>query len=281
MEILQTVKMLAQDNDDMHINFHINSMPWRHKHVHDYWEIQIMFVGKVDNYINQHSNVLTADMVQILRPDDVHYLEYASKQRYECLNLEIKKDFFQKTCNIFYPDLFDYLLQYNDKIPAFQLDEIALYKIKEKVALAQQKINIIDETRQFYLTEILTECLIAFIYQHFIYRKKQAYSFSDTFIRTLQKPENIGLRLHEVCEKFPCNVEYVIRQFKQDGKETPNKVFREIKLKYACGLLRTTEYSLEVIANAIGFNSVEHFNRIFKEKFEMMPSAYRQKYYRK
>ena len=281
MDFLQTVKMLCQNEEGMRINFHVNSIPWRHRHIHDYWEVQVMLLGEVENQINQHSHFLKKCEVQILRPNDVHYMKLARNQNYECLNLEIKKDIFSKICEVFYPQILNELFIFKECVPAFILPDSSLLKIRDLLVFAQQKVDILDPDRQFLIMEILMECLFAFINQNFVHNTIQEYSFSETLIKMMKKSENIGLKLNEVCKKFPCQVMYAIRKFKEEGRETPNKVFRKIKLDYACGLLRTTQYSLEIVADIIGFHNTGYFCRIFEEEIGMKATEYRTKYYRK
>lgn len=279
--MINRVKMLMQNNPEVKINFHINTVPWRSLHMHEYWEIQVMLSGKVGNTINSNSHVLEYGEVQIVRPDDKHQMSYANRKSYECLNLEIKEEVFIQICNSLYPGCLENLLSYTESVPVFHLSEMVLYEFRKLISYTMQKVELIDKSRQFFLLKILIKCLCEYIDTRFIQSTIEEYSFTDNFIRLLELPENVGLRLHEVCEKFPCNVEYVIRKFKTSGLESPNIVFRKIKLRYACGILRTTEYSISNVSNMIGFGSVGHFNALFKEEYGMLPAEYRKKYSRK
>lgn len=274
-------RMWHSDYEELRINFHINSLPWKHKHTHDYWEIQIMLSGEAQNIINEEKQVLSQGEVQILRPDDLHYLTDIDCKRYACLNLEIKKSMFTNLCKLIYPNCLECLLSYENRVPSFFLPEAAMSKIKEWMHCAQREIDIIDENRQFFLTRIFLESLNFFITHKCMTQHEEGYSFSDKLIEIMRKPDNIDLKLWEICEKFPCSVEYAIRTFAQEGKETPNKEFRKIKLAYACGLLRTTEYKIVAISEMVGFSSLWHFNKIFIEYYGESPAAYRKKYFRR
>ena len=46
-------------------------------------------------------------------------------------------------------------------------------------------------------------------------------------------------------------------------------------MKRAKSLLKNSGMTVENIAYAVGYQNVEHFNRIFKKKFEMTPIQYR------
>ena len=52
----------------------------------------------------------------------------------------------------------------------------------------------------------------------------------------------------------------------------------EYRLTMASRLLLSSESSILDIAAEVGFDNLSYFNRIFKKRFEMTPSAYRKKY---
>ena len=279
-EILKTEMYHAED-ENLRINFHINMSPWSYLHIHSYWEIQILLDGEVTNVINNSTHTLSRGEIQILRPSDVHLLKHASLKQYECLNLEIKLDNFARICNELHPQCLKLLEAKVDRLPVLFLNDSNLTKIKDCVRHAQQELDVVDEKRQYYLTKILIICLEEFINNEIINEKKEKYSFSDEFVKRMSRPENIGLKLNEICKQIPCSVEYAIRMFKSEGKSAPNKVFRKIKLDYACGLLRFTEYKIISISEIIGFGSLWYFNKIFLEAYGITPSQYRKKYFRK
>ncbi|MCD8044590.1 MAG: AraC family transcriptional regulator, partial [Tannerellaceae bacterium] len=55
---------------------------------------------------------------------------------------------------------------------------------------------------------------------------------------------------------------------------TPLEFVRNIKLKYACNLLKNKSASISEIAYATGFSSPKYFTKCFKEEFGMTPTEY-------
>jgi AraC-like DNA-binding protein len=49
----------------------------------------------------------------------------------------------------------------------------------------------------------------------------------------------------------------------------------DIRVGHACKLLSKGELDIAEVAYHSGFNNITHFNRKFKEKKKMTPSAYR------
>lgn len=49
-------------------------------------------------------------------------------------------------------------------------------------------------------------------------------------------------------------------------------------MKKARTLLKNGNMTVENIAYSVGYQNVEHFNRLFKKKYEMTPVQYRNSY---
>ena len=60
--------------------------------------------------------------------------------------------------------------------------------------------------------------------------------------------------------------------------KTPSEIVRDLRLKHACILLQRTNINMSELAGHVGFATGEHFINIFKERFGISPSEYRQKY---
>ena len=52
-------------------------------------------------------------------------------------------------------------------------------------------------------------------------------------------------------------------------------IVMELRLRYACLLLETTDYVLQYIAEEAGFNTLRTFYRQFKKKYKFTPTEYR------
>lgn len=48
-----------------------------------------------------------------------------------------------------------------------------------------------------------------------------------------------------------------------------------IKINNACDMLKNTDTSILEISNTLGYASLSHFNRVFKEYIGITPASYR------
>jgi AraC family transcriptional regulator, arabinose operon regulatory protein len=63
--------------------------------------------------------------------------------------------------------------------------------------------------------------------------------------------------------------------FKEETGTTLAQFVRELRLKRAEGLLRTTFLTIKEVANQVGIKSVNHFTRDFRKAYGMTPANYR------
>ena len=278
---IKTYKMFYHENPEIKIDFNLNIIPYTEKHQHDFWEIIVMCENDCINVVNGIETELKSRDIQILRPNDVHYFKKIKGKDHLLLNLEVKTDFFENMFGEFCSSLFKDLCGNQQIIPKFKCGRETFEKLLYLMHLTQRFYEADTETPQFLLKQIFM--LILFEIGESFYvdeiNNKADKSFSSIMVMLFNQPENIPLKLHEVCKKYPCSVEYAIRRFKEEGMdETPNMIFRKIKLGYACKLLKTSDLTILDICGSIGFNHLGYFNKVFREEYGISPKEYRKRY---
>ncbi|WP_162300568.1 AraC family transcriptional regulator [Anaerosacchariphilus polymeriproducens] len=84
------------------------------------------------------------------------------------------------------------------------------------------------------------------------------------------------LRLNELAEKLYLSNAYLSRFFKKNFGMNFKDYLTNIRLHYAVDDILNTEKTLTKVAMDNGFASVSRFNQIFKETYQISPSAYRE-----
>lgn len=87
--------------------------------------------------------------------------------------------------------------------------------------------------------------------------------------------ENSDLTLKDVADHVGLNEKYFSGRFTKEAGETMSEYLTEVRIQKAKELLRTTNFKIYEIAEMVGYQSTEHFNRMFKKKMQMSPSAFR------
>lgn len=83
------------------------------------------------------------------------------------------------------------------------------------------------------------------------------------------------LTLQQLAEVFHMSPSHLSVQFKKSVGISFLRFLHELRIRHACGLLKSTEMSIAEIAMEVGYGSFKTFSRVFREHKGMTPSEYR------
>lgn len=89
---------------------------------------------------------------------------------------------------------------------------------------------------------------------------------------------NQEFSLDEVAQRLNVSKRTLIRHFKQAIGQRPIEYLQDLRLETAKRLLETSGKSLEQIIHEIGYRDVSSFRRLFKQRTQLTPRQYRQKF---
>lgn len=81
--------------------------------------------------------------------------------------------------------------------------------------------------------------------------------------------------LDDLVDNFHLSKQYLSKFIKLSTGKNFTDIVADIRLDKACDLLRRTNQTVEMIAQSVGYPTVEHFNRLFKKRLGMTPVQYR------
>ena len=85
----------------------------------------------------------------------------------------------------------------------------------------------------------------------------------------------IDITLEDLAEKFYLSKPYISKYIKEKSGITFGEMVKKIRMKKAKSLLRGSNMTVENIALSVGYQNVEHFNRLFKKAYNMTPIQFR------
>jgi len=83
------------------------------------------------------------------------------------------------------------------------------------------------------------------------------------------------LNINQIAKIFHYNATYLSRIFKRYKNCKLSSFIQEQKMEKAKAYLLESEYAVAKIANLVGYQSPQAFNRVFRRKIQMTPQAYR------
>lgn len=81
--------------------------------------------------------------------------------------------------------------------------------------------------------------------------------------------------LDMLSDSFHLSKPYLSKYIKEKAGTTFQEVVKKERMKKARALLRETNQTVENVAAEVGYENVEHFNRLFKKSYGMTPVQYR------
>ena len=85
----------------------------------------------------------------------------------------------------------------------------------------------------------------------------------------------INIKLDDLAEKFFLSKPYLSKYIKEKSGMTFGDLVKKIRMKKAKALLKSSNMTVENIAMSVGYQNVEHFNRLFKKAYDMTPMQFR------
>ena len=102
------------------------------------------------------------------------------------------------------------------------------------------------------------------------------YQFMTTLDRVRVQYDDLGLPCGTSCTIYAyCLMANHFHLLIREREETVGETVKRIRLNKASTLLRNGNMKVEKVAEAAGYQNVEHFNRLFKKKYGMTPVQYR------
>lgn len=86
------------------------------------------------------------------------------------------------------------------------------------------------------------------------------------------------INLDKIAAMVPMNTTSFCRYFKEKSGKTFTEYVLELRIGYACKLLVGNLMDISQISIECGFNTMTHFNRIFKRNTGLTPSEYRKQF---
>ena len=108
----------------------------------------------------------------------------------------------------------------------------------------------------------LTLILIEFV-RHLAVRRTN-YFEADAVADYLQSHYNEEITNKKIAEIFNFHPNYISSEFKRIFGKPLHRYLLELRIKKAIGLLETGRYSVEAVAEAVGFSDANYFSRYFK-----------------
>lgn len=251
-------------------------------HTHDYFEVNYVCDGSCMNLVEDRTVIMNKGDLVILHPGAFHTL-YADSDS-KVINFMIDKDWMCEE--------FQHVIPCNGTLYKFlsysESDEFYKYVVcpfksenKKVIATVSKLADSLAEVSHWrYLKQ--EGCMLELLYLlaeqcEDAYLSQGQGMSSDKIIDILiYMSENYAtVTLEILSEKFFYSKTHICRLFLRNMGKSFNQMLIDIRVSRASLLLRNTDLTVDEIAHAVGYDSVEYFQRLYKKKTGMTPGEYR------
>ena len=243
-------------------------------HRHTDWEILIVLNDRMIQRINGTDTVLSAGTACLLGPNDLHSLVYPERKQnqFQGLTFLVQDAYMKSLLDLFSSGLYE-RIRSDTQAHIFSLSPSFLERLINSCLEIQGTNNQSTPHAE-------EQCNILFhsLMMQFLRQNQSTTSIPNTlalFIKSLNNPQLSANDVKELQAQLPYSYSNLTRLFKKYTNQTITQYVNNVKLQHAKELLTTTSMTTLMITNTLGFESVSHFNHLFKKQFDTTPTQYR------
>ncbi len=234
-------------------------------HLHDFYELIWFLKGSGTQLLNEKEVFCTKNEIVMLRPGDRHCFTDQSED-IEIISLSVKKEEFELFSRAYSP----FLLKHIDRASApIRFNSLRALMIDIFFKTPQE---ITDYDCKLLLSCFLNTYITA---TDFLKRDSSLPRMLVLAIEEMKKAENLKRGIPAFIELSHYSQSQLSRLIKRYYGMSTKQYINELRLQAAYNDIILTNGSVEEIAENLGFLSFSHFNKIFKARFSITPSALR------
>ena len=253
-----------------------------HKHV-DFSELVIVLDGTATHCVNNETYFIKRGDVFVVNGDTEH--EYRNTDGFlACTIMYYPEIFFSPFLDIRKSTGFHALFviePYFTKSQGFKsrlvLDKNEFERVKTMTSIMideyDKKLNGWQTMTRAYFLSLIT--ILSRLYS------LPAYDINTNVINIAKSVAHIesyfneAISVSNLASLSNLSVRHYLRCFKDTYKTTPSNYIFNLRLQYACQLLKNTSIKISDVALQSGFNDFSYFTRRFHKSFGINPSEYR------
>lgn len=182
-----------------------------------------------------------------------------------------------------------YFDQFQKDYPAVQLKR--QYFITQAGNLyCAASVNSLADLTVHFIQRFFGKNIASHVERHFSHEIRQAYETRGFFEATenrhpdeditqiqiwLQDNYQRDILFPQVAARFSMSIRTLNRRFKNALGQTPLDYLQEVRINIAKDLLKTSNLTINEIADKIGYQDTGYFTALFKKKLSTTPNAYR------
>lgn len=231
------------------------------KHNHNFFEMLMILRGNATHNIDGNAFVMQELEFVFLNPSATHFFENQSEDAY-VFSLSITSEKFTRI------------------LSAFEFSPIygQIYKVKNRRLIKQlshlPSANIAHQ--KFLINSIIAAFFSEIIDNNLPYDNEIPRPLQNA-LEKIREPEYIRGGVEKLAELAGYSRMHLGRLTQKYYGKKPSQLLHDIRMNLAAEYLVKTSFTLEKIAEDIGFSSLSQFYVVFKRQYNCTPNSYRKK----
>lgn len=240
-------------------------------HCHNFYEFFIVTSGEALHEINGEHKKLHKGTLQLIQPKDRHRIISSESKGCTHINLSVTPEKLDTICNALGISLSE-LVSNTDVVTNLSVDELEHFvKRAERISLLYFNS---DERFSVLICEMIVQAL-CILYKNMISSRLDCPEWFTDILDKIHSPKYCSCSAKDVYRLAGFSPPVVIEQFKKYTGKNVVEYLKSIKMNKACELLKNTDTPIIEISNLLGYASLSHFNRVFKEYLGITPAVFR------
>ena len=262
---------------DADVCFNITNYAYPTIHTHDYYEVVVIFSGSTVHNINGASYVMQRGDCCFIRPEDSHFFEDTPGQSQEnslSANFMCRADFIENAMATFGPDCLSMLHKIGQPL-TFKVSNTVVSKIEKTCLYIQSPGEHPTSSNLMICKSVIMELLSACVLHQCTQIHDDFPQWLNALVLSMQNPDNFDKKIPDLIRGISYSYSYIQKQFRHYMGTTIVAYWSGIKLSHAKELLANSKVTVLEISTRLGYETVSHFNHLFKKHYGFSPSAYR------
>ena len=239
-------------------------------HSHDFFEVIFNCYGGISHCINGEVYRMKVGDACIVAPNTQH--SFIRKDECAHRDIMISDALFKKTCNFLDVELYNELME-----KGFMQFQIAGKQISDFENLYYTLTEADDENTLQICAKNIACQLISLMYTN-MQLKSSSDPFRNKCITLINEHYADKKILSILLNELGYTQGHFCKKFKNAFQISPIEYINRRKIISAASTLVLTDYSVEKCCHLVGFESLPHFIKLFKEHYGLTPTKYRRTY---
>lgn len=256
------------------VSFHWWSADETSRHNHNFYEFFIITQGRTCHELNGLVSCPGKNTLYMIRPSDCHQFRKMNNESCLHMNICVVPERLNQICDALCVSLSAIEAQ-QDLSAALSVSEAAFFTDRAK--LLSLMLSEDENEPISVICELVAEAVSVLNRSRLLAKLNYPEWFSE-LLEKINSPENSACTAADVYKMGGFSPPVMVDCFKKYTGKTVAAYLRDIKCIRAGMMLRNSSLTILEISNRLGYDSLSHFNRIFKEFYGTPPANYRNKF---